>query len=312
MPTDPHRSVFALAAEPGRTSPRGRSGKKTIRRRRRARSLVALALSVAVVGGGVSAAYNYLEDEQTLVRERCTAVVGPDEHELAPDQAGNAALIAAVSVRRGMPARAATIGIATAVQESKLRNIDYGDTAGPDSRGLFQQRPSQGWGTQAQVLDPLYAANRFYEELDTFDYVTMPITEAAQKVQRSAYPEAYADHEPEGRAYASALTGNSPAALNCVLRKATAAGNPQTVADSAEAAFGDLGATVEGRNVILDADGKRGWAVAQWAVANAAAHQSTSVGHAGLVWNRAEDGWVPASTTEGRVVISLAGEPGEG
>jgi len=273
---------------------------------------VALALSVAVVGGGVSAAYNYLEDEQTLVRERCTAVVGPDEHELAPDQAGNAALIAAVSVRRGMPARAATIGIATAVQESKLRNIDYGDTAGPDSRGLFQQRPSQGWGTQAQVLDPLYAANRFYEELDTFDYVTMPITEAAQKVQRSAYPEAYADHEPEGRAYASALTGNSPAALNCVLRKATAAGNPQTVADSAEAAFGDLGATVEGRNVILDADGKRGWAVAQWAVANAAAHQSTSVGHAGLVWNRAEDGWVPASTTEGRVVISLAGEPGEG
>lgn len=273
---------------------------------------MALLLGVAVVGGGIYMAYAYLEDEQTLVRERCDAVVGSDRHELDPEQAGNAALIAAVSVRRGMPARAATIAIATGVQESKLRNIDYGDTAGPDSRGLFQQRPSQGWGTQAQVMDPLYAANRFYEELDTFDYVDMPVTEAAQKVQRSAYPDAYADHEPEGRAYASALTGQSPAALNCVLRKATASGDPQEVADAAEAAFGGLSATVEGRTVAFEARGTRGWAVAQWAVANAAAQQTTSVGHAGLLWNRAEDGWVPASTTDGRVVVTVAAAEGEG
>lgn len=110
-----------------------------------------------------------------------------------------------------MPARAASIAVATAIQESGLRNLDYGDDAGPDSRGLFQQRPSQGWGSQEQVMDPVYAANAFYDALEKVpNYADLPVTVAAQTVQRSAFPDAYADHEDEAKAFASALTGHSP------------------------------------------------------------------------------------------------------
>jgi hypothetical protein len=150
------------------------------------------------------------------IREHCTATASGSTAEIAPDQAGNAAIIAAVAVRRQMPARAATIGITTAVQESKLRNIEYGDR---DSLGLFQQRPSQGWGTRKQILDPVYATGEFFDALvKVHGYETMPITQVAQKVQRSAFPDAYADHEPEGRAMASTLSGYSPGGFNCVLR----------------------------------------------------------------------------------------------
>ncbi|MEE1620402.1 hypothetical protein ACQ3I4_07135 [Zafaria sp. Z1313] len=307
MPTDPHATVFGLGA--------GRDGHHRARHRRvrRLRAFTALLLGAGVVAGGVYFAERYFDASQTLVRERCTAVVGSSEHELAPDQAANAALITAVSIDRGLPARAATIGIATAVQESKLRNIDYGDTAGPDSRGLFQQRPSQGWGTQAQVMDPVYAANRFYQELETFDFASMEVTDAAQKVQRSAYPLAYADHEPEGRAYASALTGHSPAALNCVLRRTTAAGDASAVREELLAHFGDgLQVEASGRTIEVTAGQPLGWAVAQWAVAHASAQQGVSVAHSGLVWNRAEDRWVPAPTTDGKVLITVAEGADEG
>ena len=120
-----------------------------------------------------------------------------------------------------LPARAATIGIATAMQESKLRNIDYGDR---DSLGLFQQRPSQGWGTPKQIQDPVYASNAFFDVLVKIDgYQNLPITAVAQKVQTSAFPSAYADHEPQARILASALAGHSSAALNCVLSPVKAA-----------------------------------------------------------------------------------------
>jgi len=151
--------------------------------------------------------------------QRCTATASAvGSHNLAPDQADNAALISAISLQRDLPARAATIGIATAMQESKLRNIDYGDR---DSLGLFQQRPSQGWGTEEQVQDPRYATEAFYDVLARIKgYDDMPVTDAAQAVQRSAFPDAYAQHEDMARAFASALTGNSPAALDCRLHEA--------------------------------------------------------------------------------------------
>ena len=120
-----------------------------------------------------------------------------------------------VAVLRQLPARAATIAVATAMQESKLVNLDYGDR---DSLGLFQQRPSQGWGTPEQVRDPVYATNAFYDVLVKIDgYRAMQITDVAQQVQRSAFPEAYADHEPDARVLASALSGHSPAAMSCTL-----------------------------------------------------------------------------------------------
>jgi hypothetical protein len=82
-----------------------------------------------------------------LTTSGCTAEVDGHTVEVDLEQAENAALITAISVRRGLPARAASIALATAYQESKLVNIDYGDR---DSRGLFQQRPSQGWAPRVR------------------------------------------------------------------------------------------------------------------------------------------------------------------
>jgi hypothetical protein len=84
------------------------------------------------------------------------------------------------------------------MQESGLRNLDFGDR---DSLGLFQQRPSQGWGTPAQILDPTYAATKFYQKLIAVPgWRQLPLTVAAQRVQVSAYPDAYAKWEPDARA----------------------------------------------------------------------------------------------------------------
>ena len=112
---------------------------------------------------------------------------------ITPEQAGNAARIAQVAWDRGLPDRAVVIALATAQQESGLRNIDYGDR---DSLGLFQQRPSQGWGSEAQVQDPEYAAGEFFDRLvGVVGWETARLTDVAQRIQRSAFPEAYQQHE---------------------------------------------------------------------------------------------------------------------
>src|SRR5215213_1576676 len=108
---------------------------------------------------------------------------------LTAEQVANAATIASVGRDRGLPERAVVIALATAQQESRLRNLDYGDR---DSLGLFQQRPSAGWGTDAEVQDPVYAANKFYDHLvEVPGWETGRLTEVADAVQRSAFPEAY-------------------------------------------------------------------------------------------------------------------------
>jgi hypothetical protein len=265
------------------------------------------ALAAVVVGGAV-VAVRQLDDSEVLVRERCSATVGADTFELTPPQAANAALISGVAVGRGLPARAATIAIATAIQESGLENIDYGDDAGPDSRGLFQQRPSQGWGSEEQIMMPLYAAGAFYDALvEVPGYETLPVTVAAQTVQRSAYPDAYADHEPESRAFASALTGYSPAALECTLREPSATGDPLAVATAAEEVFGVLGGTVEGNRLTVELTGTAGWAAAHWAVAHASALSVTSVAYSGLEWVRSDGGWTPTTTAPGTLTVTVAG-----
>ncbi|MGY1638750.1 hypothetical protein ACI78V_19050 [Geodermatophilus sp. SYSU D00742] len=112
---------------------------------------------------------------------------------LTGEQVANARTIARVGYDRGLPERAVVIALATAMQESRLRNLDYGDR---DSLGLFQQRPSQGWGTPEQVQDPVYAAGKFYDGLVRIPgWETRRLTDAADAVQRSAFPEAYQKHE---------------------------------------------------------------------------------------------------------------------
>ena len=122
---------------------------------------------------------------------------------LSSEQAASATAIADVGRARGLPDRAVVIALATAQQESRLRNLDYGDR---DSLGLFQQRPSQGWGTEAQVQDPGYAAGIFYDRLvQVPGWETGRLTEVAQTVQRSGFPEAYQQWEPMAVALTAAL-----------------------------------------------------------------------------------------------------------
>ncbi len=239
--------------------------------------------------------------------EGCTARLADQEVLLSTEQAENASLIAAIGVRRGLPARAVSIALATAYQESKIRNVDFGDR---DSLGLFQQRPSQGWGTKQQVRDRYYATNKFYEALEKVpDYKTMRITEAAQLVQRSGFPEAYEDHAADARALASVLTGYSPGGLfSCVVRESGERGSAQTLIRRLERAYGDLDVTRTGSrqdvvvSVSSDQSGRRlGWSVAQFVVAHGVDLRPESVTYAGKQWTtgrESEAGWQPASGTD--------------
>ncbi len=234
-------------------------------------------------------------------------------YEFTPEQAVNAATITAVGTARGLPERAVTIALATALQESALRNISHGDR---DSLGLFQQRPSQGWGTKKQIMDPTYAAGIFYEHLVKVPrYTGLPLTVAAQRVQRSGFPQAYAKHEPDATLLAAALTGRSAATLTCAGRPgATRTEGPEAVRSALARDFGrdalepagavvsgtastpTPSATVEsnGRTLTLpvtdDGGGKgrslkqRGWQLAHWAVANASDLHIERVSYSGREW----------------------------
>ncbi|HWJ82043.1 MAG TPA: hypothetical protein VNS55_07390 [Nocardioides sp.] len=253
----------------------------------------------------------------------CDVTVAHHEVKLSGEQAENASLITAIAIRRGLPARAASIALAAAYQESDLYNIDYGDR---DSVGLFQQRPSQGWGTKSQLLDPEYATNAFYDALERVDgYESMEITVAAQTVQRSQFPDAYADHEADARAVASSLTGYSPATFSCDL----GGGAPSAAEELTDSGltsradavrkdllerFGDLSlggfapggvttghmegsAHYEGRafdiffRPVTPGNKVRGWAVAQYLVANAARLEIRTVIFDDRIWLAGQDGW---------------------
>ncbi|MEU1841028.1 hypothetical protein [Micromonospora chersina] len=119
--------------------------------------------------------------------------------DLNGEQLANAKAIIAATKKAGLPERAAVISIATSLQESKLENLGHlGDANDHDSLGLFQQRPSSGWGTPEQITNPEYSTLAFLKGLKQVDgWQDMPLTEAAQTVQVSAYPDAYAQWEQQ-------------------------------------------------------------------------------------------------------------------
>lgn len=119
------------------------------------------------------------------------------------DQVPNAKMIQATGVAMNIPARGQVVALATALQESGLRNLTYGDR---DSLGLFQQRPSMGWGTASQILDPVHASTKFYQGLKKISgWQSLSVTQAAQAVQKSGFPEAYAKWEPLATALQKAI-----------------------------------------------------------------------------------------------------------
>lgn len=308
------------------------------------RGVVALAVFVGVFAAAVWGVTAFLDSREAPATNACVAAL-PDgtRYSLSAEQARNAALIAAIGMDRGLPARAVTIALATARQESRLINIDYGDR---DSLGLFQQRPSQGWGSEEQVMDPFYSTNAFYDGLlRVSGWEDMEITVAAQAVQRSGFPDAYAQHEGMARAFASALTGHSHAELACDLAEpagaraagaagadghagaAGAAGEPLAPSMAALVDFGAApglapaldasGAPLqrEGRTLfLLDAQALTGisdpvraaWAAGQWAVATASESGARIVVVGGQLWENRSLEWVDAGDlgqADGSVLI---------
>jgi hypothetical protein len=271
----------------------------------------------------------------------CTVAAAGTTVLLEPQQAANASTIAAVAASRNLPQQAVAIALATAMQESGLANLDHGDL---DSRGLFQQRPSQGWGTAAQIMDPVYASNAFYNALVKIPhYSRLPITVAAQDVQRSNFPQAYAKQASDATLLASVLTGHRAAALTCTTgstSKALIGGNPATIRaqlihqfgaqvapqTAATGAAGGM-ATPPGTKAVTlavssapagsgtgtaarAAQQQRGWQLAQWAVANASGLKVWKVSFGDFQWSagNSNKGWVKSAAQQpgGTVRITVA------
>jgi cell wall-associated NlpC family hydrolase len=186
---------------------------------------------------------------------------------LASEQITNANTIRDVGVAMAVPARGQAIAIATAMVESTLRNLDHGDA---DSLGLFQQRPSAGWGTTTQIMDPVYSATKFYAALLKVDgWQTMPFGAAAQAVQHSAYPDRYGTWEPMAAALVESqagtgttctvldtdtpLTGDVAGALPADFT--LPAGTPTQVATAITWALGQLGTSYYYGGTCTDAHG---------------------------------------------------------
>ena len=258
----------------------------------RGRRRLALALVVILAAVGYAA---WPGSHPVTAACNVTATVRSDPYSLTPEQAGNASTIAAVGIRMGLPDHAVTVALATALQESGLRNLSYGDR---DSIGLFQQRPSQGWGEKSQLLDPIYAAAAFYSHLEQEPgWQTMSVTEAAQGVQRSAAPDAYARWEDASRAIAAALTGEHAAAFTC-----TGLSIKATTASAADLAQRELGIRkISGAHAEAE-----GWAIASWLVAQAPRLGVIGVAFHGQQWTAKSGVWKPASSQELAVVFAHA------
>ncbi|MEU2616191.1 hypothetical protein ABZ570_32180 [Micromonospora sp. NPDC007271] len=214
---------------------------------------------------------------------------------LSAEQMANAATIAAIGVQRRMPERAVVVALATAYQESHLRNIAHGDR---DSLGLFQQRPSQGWGTPEQVQDPRYAAKKFYAALKKVNgWERMRVTEAAQRVQRSAYPEAYQKWADESEVLTRALLGNATGAVACTVGPQPTMRGPAATAALVEGlaldwGLPDLTAPADPTGFSVPAtDSRNGWRYAHWLVSHADDHGVKRVRFGDLEWTAEHGTW---------------------
>ncbi|HKB30557.1 MAG TPA: hypothetical protein VKD26_06940 [Streptosporangiaceae bacterium] len=242
-----------------------------------------------------------------LIGDGCQASVAGQVVQLDSEQAAIAATIAGVGYHRRLPPTAVTVAYATALQESHMHNVAYGDR---DSVGIFQQRPSQGWGTPSQLMDPVYASTKFFAALVKVPgYLNMPIYRAAQAVQHSADGTAYGQYEQVASMLSAAFTGNASRAVSCWYTP-YAKQQPKFAPAMSQLSrtFGQLtgdGATVDaagapaatetaarGMTVRVPAL-QAGWAVATWAVAHAKTYRLGQVRYAGYEWlaSSGEHGW---------------------
>jgi hypothetical protein len=227
------------------------------------------------------------------------------------DQKQNAAIIVEVGRQLQVPERGQWVALATAMQESGLHNLNYGDR---DSLGLFQQRPSQGWGTEDQLKDPRYAAGKFYGALLKInDWQDMRVTQAAQMVQRSAYPDAYEKWADEATMLASAFTGSVPNSLTCTLvgaptyRGAAAA---QALQAGLALDWGKLRTSVAAGSlalVVAASDTQVGWQYAHWIVAHSSDNGVERVAFGGQEWSAESGSWKEVDATDATLGVSDTG-----
>jgi hypothetical protein len=256
----------------------------------------AAVLSVAAAIGAYLLRHAELPRVPTAQGSACLVSTDDGQVSLDADQMASAATIAAVGIRRDVPSRAIVVALATAFQESKLRNLTYGDR---DSLGLFQQRPSQNWGSAKQVRDPRYASGRFYDALlKVRNWQKLRVTDAAQRVQRSAFPEAYQQWADEAEILTAALTGSASGAVACtVLNQPASRGSAAAKAldESFRKDWGNSAPVAAGEitGVVLAASSERiGWQYAHWLVAHATDRGVESVRFGSRQWTARGGGWV--------------------
>ena len=258
----------------------------------RGRGWVVMIAVLVVAAGGGYAVFAATRDQGANVPPGCHVSLNNQTYTLSPDQAAHATTITAVGKRMGLPDHAVSVALAAALQESKLQNLPHGDR---DSVGLFQQRPSQGWGSASQLLTPTYAASAFYRHLALVPgWETLPVTTAAQRVQRSASPSAYASWEAEARAVAQATTGEIPAGLSC---RVDVAPSPASGKPMRDALTQELGP----QTLDVPVPEARGWTVSAWLIGHAPQFGISEVGFAGRIWTASSGRWqasaVPADMT---------------
>jgi hypothetical protein len=213
---------------------------------------------------------------------------------LSTGQAGIAATIAGVARHRALPVRAVTIAYATALQESDLENLPYGDR---DSVGVFQQRPSQGWGPRKDLLNPVYATTKFFAALVTVPgYLSLPVDQAAQDVQRSADGSAYGQYATQGAVMASGFSGARARSVWCWYGSGISGRGRLAAADrNLAAAFGRLVTRHVGDPImaVRVRDRAAGWAVACWLVTHAGSYRIDRIRFGGYQWlaSGGQKGW---------------------
>jgi len=217
-----------------------------------------------------------------------------------PDQASVASTMVGVVMNRDLPERAAVLALAAGLQESKLTNLgpDEGDR---DSVGVLQQRPSQGWGSAAELQDVHIATGKFLDALVKIDgWQTMPLADAIQKVQISIDGSYYARHEDEAQALSDALTGKNPAAISCSFPKPTEVASVATVAAAVAKDLPISKPTAVSPKVTVPG---ASWATAAWFVANADKYGIDAVDYSGRQWTRAH-GWKNDKSAGANAVVA--------
>jgi hypothetical protein len=251
------------------------------RRRRFARVMFAIAIIGLIVAAGLFAKSRMTGNS---VAVGCRVEGSGTSYTLDQDQAANAATITGIALRDGLPDHAVTIALTAALQESNLHNLEYGDR---DSLGLFQQRPSQGWGSPKQLVQPTYAASAFFKQLVKVpSWQSLPVTEAAQRVQRSAAPDEYTKWEDTATDIAAALTGEVPVGLACHYRPFE---SPAPAPSFTSTLQSETGVTSLAANLT----DQRSWSVAAWLIGHADEYRIVSVALRGQRWTAASGAWKP-------------------